>query len=152
MEWIAVAGTLFGALIGWLAGLTTARWAAKSGRETAFDLLHEEQRQRDLDARSALAEELRTNVVILAFAFTERPAAGRVQRVAWHAAIGLRFTPEVRKALQDAYASAAVLDALIDKASSGVAGSPGAEAKNDADSCARATHKLFVEADRIIRG
>lgn len=143
--WLGVAGTLFGALIGWLGGLATARYAARLAARSAVQLWEADRAAAVGDRKVAMLEELRANVVILEQAAKQRQF-GVTQRAAWNAAIGEHLTDGTRKAIQSAYARAASYDGAVARIPPPGTGNPHAEATNGAQDEARAAVDLFTTA------
>lgn len=143
--WVGVAGTLFGALVGWLGGLATARYAARLAAANAMQLREADRAAAIQDRKAALLEELRANVVILNQAAKQRQF-GVTQRAAWNAVIGERLTDETRTAVQMAYARAASYDGSVARIPPPGTGNPHAEATNGAQNEAKAAVELFSAA------
>ena len=153
--WAEIVGSVLGAVLAVLGAYLVGRRGATREAEKALEnarSLEDERRAVGRDRRrAALLVELQANLEMLHGAWHHQDF-GRVQVEAWHEAGALQFSKEfVRPNLIAAYVAASVYDRAVDKAVSGMAGSPGAEAAGKAQQAAKRAFEAFEEAERLLR-
>lgn len=103
---------LFGALIGFLAGLVAARYGARLAFENERRLESERRQNRERALLRALLWEMQGTLSLTYQVQTGR--LSRIQRSAWDAARGVPMPDEVFAAVSEAYARADAHNTLID--------------------------------------